>query len=443
MAIVNGSLVNGGDAGAMHAPSNFNASVYFGWYSGVREWSFARFTLDAAIPSGATINSANWDLFVTDMGGDFYVYVSETANETIQYSTWGERPACDSGSTTTYPNTAQGAGAVYISDLVNGANTVNIASLIQHLVNTYGGLAAGAHIVVWISGTATAAADNSFTEYGEANPSTLTINYTSGPTQYSLIAGGGVLTLTGAVAAPVAGRRVAANVGLYNLNGAPVLLLLPGRLVAEVGAYLLTGANAGLLGSTVHILSSAGGVYALTGAGDVSFLYSIPFEHGVYGLVGANAQLSWGISPPGYFLGAGAGSYALGGQDAGLRGTFKIWADNVAYAVTGAAAAAKAGRKLSVAGATYLLSGVDALLVADHLLAAETGTLAITGVETAPGFDWLLPAEGGAYILSGAAASLVSQLISGGGGSYVIVGSPATLIHGAGGAALLIRRRRR
>jgi hypothetical protein len=162
-----------------------------------------RFTLGAAIPAGATITTTAGATAISCYGananavGVAHVYVTESANgpqvtAAANIPTWA-----GSGSTVTYPTTEEGAGVVNWAGTwnIDAWNVINVGSLVQHLVDTYSGLANGAHIVFWIDGdrdegvgdeNGMSAGDSG----GMSNVATLQITYTEG--------GGGVTrALTG------------------------------------------------------------------------------------------------------------------------------------------------------------------------------------------------------------------------------------------------------
>jgi hypothetical protein len=137
---------------------------YFGRFTSTYEPNCFQFVLPSAIPSGATINSAYFSLYDRDGGAAddhachaTWVAVMDGADPTFPTTT-GERPSYAGGSTTSYPNTDPNVTptnwiAWDTSSWSGGVeHQVTITSLIQYLVNTYGGLASGAKIVVWVDG---------------------------------------------------------------------------------------------------------------------------------------------------------------------------------------------------------------------------------------------------------------------------------------------------
>lgn len=119
------------------------------------------------------------------------------------------------GSTTTYPTTQEGSGAATLATWPATGNwaSINVTGLIQHLVDTYGGLASGAHILFHIQSDDAIAdnTENGFQPYeGTTNLEKLTITYTvpasaalsgtiTSATESDIVSGGKtiILTLTG------------------------------------------------------------------------------------------------------------------------------------------------------------------------------------------------------------------------------------------------------
>jgi hypothetical protein len=189
MAVVNGTIAADADDIQIYYSAgwltNDITTLYFGRLGGYGEPVALRFTLDAAIPAGATIDSADLKMYgeTEESVDDLWVYVTESADG-AQVTLASQRPAwIDTGSTTTYPTTDEGAGAIHWTGTWTLAawNTVSITGLIQHLVNTYSGLASGGHIVVWVVGdNAYSNVESGLVKYGFSNKATLTINYTTG-----------------------------------------------------------------------------------------------------------------------------------------------------------------------------------------------------------------------------------------------------------------------
>ncbi len=132
--------------------------AWWGRYGGKGEYSGWRFALDRAIPAGTDIDMAGTKLEIYKPSGeadidDFYIYVADSADPG-QITGIAARPVMEGGSTATYPNTKEGAGAVNHTGWSDGWNTILVGPLIQYLVDTYGGLADGAHILILGAGAA-------------------------------------------------------------------------------------------------------------------------------------------------------------------------------------------------------------------------------------------------------------------------------------------------
>jgi hypothetical protein len=192
MAVVNGTIAAHADDIQIYYSGGWStadsSTIWFGRGGGYGQPVALRFTLDAAIPAGATIDSADLKMYGdnADAVDDLWVYVTESGDG-AQVTLASQRPAwIDTGSTTTYPTTDEGAGAIHwVGTWTLAAwNTVSITSLIQYLVNTYGGLASGAHIVAWVVGdNAYSNVESGLFSYGGTYKATLTINYTPGGQQ--------------------------------------------------------------------------------------------------------------------------------------------------------------------------------------------------------------------------------------------------------------------
>jgi len=154
------------------------------WGAGYPTYGFFRSTLPAAIPSGATINSGtilriygasgpSWD-----SGSDCLEVMGEQSPDAPQAS--GTAPPTLTATVIRWP--ASGG----LTWLIGGSyNEVDIAPIIQELVDDYGGLASGAHIQIWVRGKSTNGEFHNVTgvDYNYGNPSyysTLTIVYTAG-----------------------------------------------------------------------------------------------------------------------------------------------------------------------------------------------------------------------------------------------------------------------
>lgn len=170
-------------------------------------WWLNRFTLSEALPASAVITSATIQYRGAAFFGDnTYLRLFVTANSNPNAPTSAsQRPSMDGGSSTLYPATFNSGvrwpSSGNVSWNASGANTTtSFASLIQYLVDTYGGLANGAHIVVWCAGYT----DGETLEYSEYdiydNTSSsyrpvLTLTYST-PATYTLNANEGAYNVT-------------------------------------------------------------------------------------------------------------------------------------------------------------------------------------------------------------------------------------------------------
>lgn len=166
--------------------------IPIGYYNSHNFWAGFRFALGAAIPSGVTISSAVLSVF--SLGGSDWsagtdnirVFASLSA-DAAQSNNAGQRPSVEGGSITLtsasvlWPNS--GGLTPASSDWMDSSN---LASIIQELVDAYGGLASGAHIVIWCrSGQQPPSSDPSAvltlaSEEDAAYGAKLTIDYTTG-----------------------------------------------------------------------------------------------------------------------------------------------------------------------------------------------------------------------------------------------------------------------
>jgi hypothetical protein len=195
MAVVNGTIAAGADDVQIYNDGTWHiattaTTIYFGKNASLPDLGVFRFVLSAAIPSGATISSAIFSIYSTGNSyavDDAWVYVTESADGAQVTAVAGRPTWADTGGTTTYPTTMEGASAVHWTGTwpeTIAVVEIEVKTLIQHLVDTYGGLASAAHVVVWIDG------DDAYTNSESAiraiecgtNVPTLTITYTEGQT---------------------------------------------------------------------------------------------------------------------------------------------------------------------------------------------------------------------------------------------------------------------
>jgi len=143
-----------GNSGLFLTGENGVGDMFTGSWGSESVYGINRFTLNQAIPAGATITSATLKMYgIGDSswnsvgGGYLHIMVSDYA-DAPQVTTFQDGPGGTSGhvfsSTVRWPF----AGNLFWN--TSGLNTsVDLAILIQFLVNKYGGLANGAHIQVW------------------------------------------------------------------------------------------------------------------------------------------------------------------------------------------------------------------------------------------------------------------------------------------------------
>ena len=190
MATVNGTIAAGADDVQFYDDGGWGlagtaTAIYYGWWGNNPDLGSVRFVLDGAIPSGATIDSAVVGLYGSDSDdvSEFWACVSED-DDAPQVVDVSDRPAwADGGDITTYPTTREGTGAIHwtgFSWSLAGYNNLTVTGLVQHLVDTYGGLASGAHINFFFCGDEEEGnQENSFLAYeNTTNKPILTITYT-------------------------------------------------------------------------------------------------------------------------------------------------------------------------------------------------------------------------------------------------------------------------
>jgi hypothetical protein len=101
------------------------------------------------------------------------------------------------------------------------------------------------------------------------------------------------------------------------------------------------------------------------------------------------------------------------------------------YAVTGSAAAIKAGRAVAAGSGSYAVTGSSVGLITSHRVAANAGSYALTGANASinkSAGDKTLSGDAGSYVLTGAAVTLlVSRRVAANSGSYALTGTAATI----------------
>ena len=196
MATVNGTVGANADDGQIYYNTSWiqadGITIWFGWYNSNPDLAYIRFTLSGAIASGSTISSAVLSVAGHDANActDFWACVSESA-DAPQVIWASHRPAWANtdaaGDITTYPTTREGSGAIHWTSYswhTDGTvENLTVTGLVQHLVDTYGGLASGAHIQFYLCAddSETDGDENGFIakDAGGVSP-TLAITYTAG-----------------------------------------------------------------------------------------------------------------------------------------------------------------------------------------------------------------------------------------------------------------------
>lgn len=142
------------------------SDMYMGADNNIPVWGAFRFRLQSAIPAGATITSANFSMYGTGdshftNGSDYLHILANDSNDASQITGLGDAPGGASGNYfTSSPGVTSGGANVIVrwpssGGLVwNTAGGLNIgpdvSSLVQFLVNKYGGLAMNSHIQFWV-----------------------------------------------------------------------------------------------------------------------------------------------------------------------------------------------------------------------------------------------------------------------------------------------------
>jgi hypothetical protein len=139
-----------------------------------------------------------------------------------------------------------------------------------------------------------------------------------------------------------------------------------------------------------------------------------------------------------YTLTAEQGSYALTGQETGLRAARRLTAEQGAYALNGQDAGLRAARRIVADQGSYALNGQDAALRATRQITLEQGAYALTGQDAGLRRGITLVADQGGYTLTGQAAGLaVGRRLVLDQGSYSLSGQDVDLIYSGAGAKIL------
>lgn len=163
----------------------FGTILYSGVYQNTPLFTFVRFALTKAIPAGATVTSATLNV----RGVDFYgwhalaFYLKIQANDSAdaaQVTSINDYPGGSSGFA--FTSNVNWPTAGYLDSWnSSGMNaSPDLKSIIQFLVNKYGGLASGAHVQLWLySDQSGIDAEAGFADYGAPDfNTTLDINWT-------------------------------------------------------------------------------------------------------------------------------------------------------------------------------------------------------------------------------------------------------------------------
>jgi len=127
---------------------------------------------------------------------------------------------------------------------------------------------------------------------------------------------------------------------------------------------------------------------------------------------------------------AGAGSFALTGAAANTKRGRKVVADAGSYAFTGQTATISKGRTIVAGDGSYALTGQDATLRKTYIVTADAGTYSIAGTDAGLRRDWKLAADAGSYAISGQEAALRhAWRVAADAGSFALTGTDAGLIY--------------
>jgi hypothetical protein len=160
------------------------SSLWYGAWANDYEWAGIRFALSGAIPIGATIDSGTLTLRgAGDTAAGNTTWYVVASSDAPQITTDAARPAWNSGSTATLPNTRLGTGVVQHTGWnASTDNAIAVGGLVALLMTDYTSLASGAHVhFVGTQNTTTpGSVENSFTAYEGTPDPALSITYTAG-----------------------------------------------------------------------------------------------------------------------------------------------------------------------------------------------------------------------------------------------------------------------
>lgn len=131
-------------------------------------------------------------------------------------------------------------------------------------------------------------------------------------------------------------------------------------------------------------------------------------------------------------LAADGGSYAVTGAAATTKLGRRLDAAGGSYAVTGAAATLRKGSLVGAAGGTYSITGATANFIRARTVAANSASYTINGAAATLNKGRSVVANGASYAIGGTAAGLLNkQILAANGGSYSISGAPAGVLRGS------------
>lgn len=189
MVLVLASAVDDGEICREYGPNPWlpngeGGELYMGHGNTDPTWGFHRFALSQAIPQGAVISQATLELYgVTTWNwspGEALEIRAEQAADAQVVTSEADEPFQPKGRTVTLA-TVRWPASGGLAWTINGYNSsTNLASVLQDVVNTQGGLAQGAHVQLWVRGAQTSVGEVASPAYGTPGfkPARLTISWT-------------------------------------------------------------------------------------------------------------------------------------------------------------------------------------------------------------------------------------------------------------------------
>ena len=130
---------------------------YIGYYAtrGEPVWGYFRFELASAIPAGSVVQEARLLLrgrarYSWEPAIDYLVVAAEQRADALQVAGKEDRPGGTSGTTLTSAVVRWPASGGLTWSTTGDNQTPDLAPVFQELVDTHGGLAAGAHVQLWL-----------------------------------------------------------------------------------------------------------------------------------------------------------------------------------------------------------------------------------------------------------------------------------------------------